>query len=366
LTTKEELEIKLERLRDLMRDKKLSAVYIKRQDNFAWLSCGGKNYVGIGDMGNCGLLVTAESRYAITNNIEAPRVACEEHLEELGFEIRAGTWHDNEFEAAEIKKLGGPAPAFDFASPLGGSAAEEIKWLRFSLTESELERYRETGFLVSLSLEETAASIRPGESEFEILGRLSESLAARGVVFYSGMCAADDRINRYRHPIATDKRVKERVQLGGNFGRFGLIACLTRYVNFTPVSAELRGQMRLNQEIDLVFMENSIPGKSYQHPFHAGKEAYAERGFGAEFDKHHQGGPIGYTPRDYRLDFSHKGIIAENQAFCWNPSITGTKSEDTIVAKTTGFEFITRPVIFPRVKIDLGGKTYIRADILEK
>jgi Xaa-Pro aminopeptidase len=365
MTSKEELEIKLKRLRDLMRDRKLSAIYIKRQDNFAWLSCGGKNYVGIGDMGNCGLLVTADSHYAISNNIEAPRMAVEEHLEELGFVIHAGTWHDTGFEAATIKKLAGAAPGFDFASPLGVGAAEDIKELRFSLTEPELERYRETGFLVSLSLEETAVSIRPGESEFEILGRLSESLAARGVVFYSGMCAADDRISRYRHPIATDKRVKERVQLGGNFGRFGLIACLTRYVNFTPVSAELRKQMRLNQEIDLVFMENSIPGKSYQHPFLAGKEAYAERGFGAEFDKHHQGGPIGYTPRDYRIDFSHTGIIRENQGFCWNPSITGTKSEDTIIARAKGFEFITRPVIFPRVKINLGEKTYTRADILE-
>ncbi|MDR1587749.1 MAG: aminopeptidase P family N-terminal domain-containing protein, partial [Treponema sp.] len=351
MTVKEELEIKLERLRNLMRDKKLSAIYIKRQDNFAWLSCGGKNYVGIGDMGNCGLLVTAGSRYAITNNIEAPRMAGEEGLEDLGFAIQAGTWHDGGFEAETIEKLGGTAPGFDFASPLGCNMAEDIKRLRFSLTESELERYRETGYLVSLSVEETAASVRPGESEFEIMGRLSENLVAHGVVFYSGMCAADDRISRYRHPIATDRRVKERVQLGGNFGRFGLIACMTRYVNFTPLSAELRRQMRLNQEIDLVFMKNSIPGKSYQHPFLAGKEAYAARGFGAEFNKHHQGGPIGYTPRDYRIDFSHKGIIQENQGFCWNPSITGTKSEDTIVAKPEGFEFITRPVIFPKAEV---------------
>ncbi|MDR2134105.1 MAG: aminopeptidase P family N-terminal domain-containing protein [Treponema sp.] len=368
MTVKEELEIKLGRLRNLMRERKLSAVYIKRQDNFAWLSCGGKNYVGIGDMGNCGLLVTAESRYAITNNIEAPRMAGEEGLEELGFAVHAGTWHDGNFEAETIKKLAGSGAALglDFASPLGAGVAEEIKQLRFSLTESELERYRETGYLVSLSLEETAASIRPGESEFEILGRLSESLVSHGLVFYSGMCAADERISRYRHPIATDRRVRERVQLGGNFGRFGLIACLTRYVNFTPVSAELRRQMRLNQEIDLVFMKNSVPGKSYQHPFLAGREAYAVRGFGDEFDRHHQGGPIGYTPRDYRVDFSHGGIIQENQGFCWNPSITGTKSEDTIVAKPEGFEFITRPVIFPKAELSVDGKTYIRADILEK
>jgi Xaa-Pro aminopeptidase len=368
MNQKEEVNIKLKRLRNFLQEKKLAAVYIKRQDNFAWLSCGGKNYVGLGEMGNCGLLVTADAACAITNNIEKPRMADEEKLEDLGFVLHAGTWHDSGFESAEIEKIAGKgaALAFDFASPLGVNAAEQVKEMRFSLTESELERYRETGYLVSLSLEETAASIRPGDSEFEIVGRLSESLLSRGLVFHSAMCAADDRISRYRHAIPTGRQVKERVQLGGNFGKYGLVVCLTRYVNFVPVSQELRRQFRLNQEIDLVFMKNSIPGKTYQQPLLAGKEAYAARGYEAEFDKHHQGGPIGYAPRDYRVDFSHKGIIQENQAFCWNPSITGTKSEDTIVAKTGGFEFISRPVIFPRMEINLDGKTYTRADILEK
>jgi len=366
MTRKEEIEIKEKRLRDLMKEHKLSGIYLKRQDNFSWLSCGGKSYVGLGEMGNCGLLVTGDARYAITNTIEKPRMADEEHLEELGFAIHAGTWHDSGFEAATLEKLAGKALGFDFSSPLGANLAEQVRQLRFSLTESELERYRETGYLVSLSLEETAASIRPGESEFEIVGRLSESIISHGLAFYSAMCAADERISDYRHPIPTEKRIKERCQLGGNFGKYGLIVCITRYVNFIPVSAELRRQLRLNQEIDLVFIKNSIPGKSFQHPFTAGKEAYAARGYAAEFDKHHQGGPIGYAPRDYRIDFSHRGIIQENQGFCWNPSITGTKSEDTIVTKTGGFEFITRPVIFPKAEIQADGTSCVRADILEK
>jgi Xaa-Pro aminopeptidase len=368
MTQNEELEIKLGRIRNVMREKKLDAIYLKRQDNFAWLSCGGKNYVGLGETGNCGLLVTADSRCGITNNIEAPRMIDEERLEKMGFTLHAGVWHDRDFESETIGKIAGKGAAlgFDHASPLGVNLASDIQRLRFSLTEAELDRYRETGRLVTLALEETAASIRAGESEFEIIGRLSENLSSRGLVLYSAMCAADDRITSYRHAIATERRVKERAQLGGNFGKYGLVACLTRYVNFAPVSAELRRQMRLNQEIDLVFMENSVPGRTYQSPFLAGKEAYAARGYAAEFDKHHQGGPIGYAPRDYRVDFSHNGLIQENQGFCWNPSITGTKSEDTIVAKTGGFEFITGPVIFPRAELNINGKAYTRADILEK
>ncbi len=366
MTRKEEFEIKVARLRNLLREKKLSGIYLKRQDNFSWLSCGGKNYVGLGELGNCGLLVTEDSLFAVTNNIEAPRMANEENLEELGFVIHAGTWHDNGFEAAAIEKFAGKNAGFDFASPLGINAGEQVKQLRLSLTEAELERYRETGYLATLSLEETAAAIRPGDSEHEICGRLAGSMAAHGLVLHSSLCAADERISLYRHCVPTGKKVKERCQLGGNFSKYGLVVCLTRYVNFVPVSAELREQLRLNQEIDLVFIKNSIPGKTYQHPFLAGKAAYAERGYAAEFDKHHQGGPIGYVPRDYRVDYSHSGIIQENQGFCWNPSITGTKSEDTVVVKTGNFEFISRPVIFPKTEITADGTRCIRADILEK
>lgn len=180
------------------------------------------------------------------------------------------------------------------------------------------------------------------------------------------MCAADERIYSYRHPVPTMKRIGRRVQLGGNFRRQGLIVCLTRYVNFEPVGPELRKQYRDNVEIDLTLMRNSLVGESYQTPLQAGREAYSKLGYANEFDKHHQGGPIGYNPRDFRLDFSHTGLIVENQGFCWNPSITGTKSEDTILVDAKGFSFITKPIISPTIDIEVGGTVYRRADILEK
>lgn len=160
--------------------------------------------------------------------------------------------------------------------------------------------------------------------------------------------------------------IRERVQFGGNYRYRGLVLCCTRYVNFVPLTDELRRQYLSNVEIDCTMIHNSRPGNTYRDVLLSGRKAYEERGFGEEFSKHHQGGPIGYAARDYRVGFSHEGIIPPNQAFCWNPSITGTKSEDTVVMTEDGPLFLTKPFVYPSVTVEVEGERYVRPDILVK
>ncbi|MDR2614005.1 MAG: peptidase M24 [Candidatus Accumulibacter sp.] len=363
MTIEQEFQTKRQRVRELMRRRELNGIFLKRQDDFAWLSCGGRNYVGAGDLGNCGLLVTENKHYAITSTIEARRMLEEENLERLGFEMCAGVWHDAAFEARTLESL---VPGGRLGRDFGGDdLAGEIRELRLDLTEGEMERYREAGTLASRAMEETGCGIRPGESEYAIAARIIGNMQACGLELVSCLVAADERIGAYRHPLPTGKKVEKRVQIGGNFKWRGLIVCMTRYVNFVPVSDELRRQYRDNQRIDCIYMANSIPGESYQRPLLAGKAAYEEMGYGAEFDKHHQGGPIGYAGRDFRVDFTVTGTIREHQAFCWNPSITGTKSEDTVIVSKLGVETISRPIIFPKALIEADGAMFVRPDILE-
>ena len=91
-----------------------------------------------------------------------------------------------------------------------------------------------------------------------------------------------------------------------------------------------------------------------------------EKGYPEEWKLHHQGGSIGYTGRDYRTNFKTPDIVQENQAFTWNPSITGTKSEDTILATSKGPEMITRPILYPTFRMEVENTTFIRPAILEK
>jgi hypothetical protein len=95
-------------------------------------------------------------------------------------------------------------------------------------------------------------------------------------------------------------------------------------------------------------------------------DAYRDRGFPEEWKLHHQGGSIGYTGRDYRTNLKTPDIIQENQAFTWNPSLSGTKSEDTIVATSNGPVMITYPIHYPTLSMNVGGISFMRPAILEK
>ena len=361
-----ELQTKLDRLRRLMAEKSLDALYLKRQDSFAWLTLGGINYVGLGDMGNCGLLVTQDALHAITNVIEAPRMRDEEMLEELGYRIHFGAWHDTAFEGNCIRKLVPSGKVgFDHGNAMGANVFGDVKLLRFSLTPEEVERYQEGGYLTARAIEETISSVRPGDTELKTVGRLAARIRESGLDVVSAMCAADERISHYRHPVPTEKVIRERVQLGGNMRYKGLIICCTRYVSFVPVSEALRRQYLANVEIDCTLMASSIPGNTYVSALEAGKKAYAERGYAEEFEKHHQGGPIGYAGRDYRVDFETPGLIQEHQAFCWNPSITGTKSEDTVIVSSDGIIPVSQPIIAPRMELEVMGHTFVRPQIWE-
>jgi Xaa-Pro dipeptidase len=364
----EEINEKKRRLRGLLAELELDAVYLKQQSNFSWLTGGGQNVVGIAmELGVAGLLLTAGGAFAVCNNIEAPRMEKEELLAEQGYDINSFLWYENR-EAKLVKKLAGGSDVrigADHVFPGAEDISGRIKALRYSLTPQEVERYREIGHLTSLAIEETAREIRPGDKECAVIGRLAARLWESRLDYITTFCAADERISDFRHPIATEKKISRRAMLCVNSRRQGLIISLTRFVQFGPVPKKLRKIYAANVLIDCTMMAHTVPGKPAVEAFRRGIEVYRETGYAEEYNLHHQGGAIGYAGRDYKVDFSCREIVQENQAFAWNPSITGAKSEDTMIATSTGPLLLSKPVIYPDLKIEAGGIVFSRPDILE-
>jgi hypothetical protein len=98
--------------------------------------------------------------------------------------------------------------------------------------------------------------------------------------------------------------------------------------------------------------------------FWRGENAYREVGFPDEWKLHHQGGPTGYATREFRATADRKEEVLANQAFAWNPSISGTKSEDTIIAAPGGPEIVSASPNWPMVKVSLVGSVIQRPGML--
>jgi len=363
----DEIKEKERRVREFLRLKGFKALLLKRQANFSWMTCGGLNLVGIAtEMGATSLLITDNSKFVISSNIEAPRMIEEEGLEKQGFIVKSFPWYEEE-EVSIVKELLGEGPlGSDSPFPNAQMMAEDIARLRYSFTPDEQKRYRWLGKRVSIALEKTMMKTKKGEKESAVVGRLCKGLWKDRIDPITLMSAADDRISNFRHPIPTEKRIEKYLMVSVNARKWGLIVSLTRFVHFGKLPEELRRKYEANVFIDCTMMAHTRPGIPAKEVLQKGIDAYQEKGYPEEWKLHHQGGSIGYTGRDYRVHFKSPDIIQENQAFTWNPSIAGTKSEDTILATSKGLEMITHPILYPTLSLSIAGISFLRPAILEK
>ena len=146
--------------------------------------------------------------------------------------------------------------------------------------------------------------------------------------------------------------------------KWGLDISATRLVHFGKLPAELADKHRAVCQVDATFISATRPGAAVQDIFAKGVAAYEASGYPDEWKLHHQGGATGYAPRDYKGTMECPETVLENQAFAWNPSITGTKSEDTIIAMADQTEVLSTDEQWPILEVEYAGDKLARPDIL--
>ncbi len=364
MSKREEIKEKEKRIRKFLEENESGALLLSRQNNFAWLTGGGDNHVVIAsETGAASLLITRDKKYLIANNIESPRLE-EEELSGQGFEVRDYPWY-KEGKSRVLKELtSGMKVASDDGFPGTRMVSDEIAELRYSLTKEEVERYRWVGKKTSEALGKVCRRIKKGDREDKIAGRLSEELLGQGIIPVVILVAADERIEKFRHPIPTDKGVSKYVMVVVCGRKWGLIVSLTRLVHFGRLSATLQRKHQAVARVDSAFITNTRPGKVIGDIFKKGIQAYLDSGFPDEWRLHHQGGPTGYVGRDYKATAEEKRTVRLHQAFAWNPSITGTKSEDTIMVLKDKTEVVSDTPDWPMLTVEYDHLQWNRPNIL--
>ncbi|MHB1653290.1 MAG: M24 family metallopeptidase [Desulfitobacteriaceae bacterium] len=359
---------KIAEVRSLLRQNNLDGILLRKRRSFSWLTNGKTNYiVNTTELGVADLLIFEDKIYCITTKMEFARIQ-EEELSGLGFEWVTPEWNEGH-NGAIADFCGGKRIGTDGcpeAVPLtaGVDLSRKLAELAYVLGPEEIERYRWLSQSVARALESTCQEIEPGMTEFEIQTHLASKIMPLGINPQVLLVATDRRIYNYRHPIPTEKRLEKYAMLVLCGEKWGLVSNATRFVHFGSIPSELQKDKLKLAQIDLAFNLATRPGVLIKDVFQQGIETYHKMGHGDDWRYLHQGGPTGYASREFLATPDSEGKVQLHQAFAWNPSIQGIKSEDTILVTEKGPEFLTHTGEWEYMQIEKDGQTYYRPDIL--
>ncbi len=359
-----ELELKLRCIDELLNHYSLNALLLRQSASFAWATCGGDCSVNVADRyGTASILFSPHGRYILTDNIEAGRLQQEQYLSDQKWEFRVSPWHSQDGMVAELTQ--GLRLGADCEYPGATDLQDEMARLRAALLPEEIERFRVVCRASAEAMDTAIMTVRPGLTELQIAGILARNALSRGIEPVVHLVGADDRVYKYAHPLPTERRLEKYAMLVLCGRKYGMVASITRLVHFGPVGEELRNNARACALVDAHYVTATRPGKKLNEIFQEAADCYRLYGFEDQWHLHHQGGLLGYAPREIIATPYTVDEVRQGQAYAWSPSVMGVRSEDTILVGEARNEVLTAIPHWPVVKVNLRGQTVERPSILE-
>jgi antitoxin VapB len=331
----QEYRRRLDALRSLLERRGDAAALLSSRVNFAWLTAGGTGHIlQSSETAIVAMLVTRDDAVAITQNIEAARLADEE-FDGLDIEVASVPWWEpGAIDTEALRRLGTSRSAVRDLD-----LEPDLVVIRSVLSDFDHERMAILGPIARVAVEGALAAARPGLSENDLVADLLGRLP--GVRVPVVLAAADGRLTRYRHPLPSDTPIRGRVMLVLVAERWGLHVALTRIREFEPPGADLARRIEAVRAVQAAMHGATRPGATLGDVIGAGQAAYTAAGYADEWRDHHQGGTIGYQARERVALPGDPTVIEPGMAFAWNPSIAGAKAEDTLVLDGGGQRVVT-------------------------
>ncbi len=353
-----DLAARTSRLDEYLDARGLEAVWFARPNGFAWLT-GGDNVVdGDAALGVAAAGYDGDLR-VITDSIETDRLSDEELPE--AFAVESFPWYADSLAEAVAERSPTPAAA-DFDAP--GFERVDGSQLRQPLTDDDIERYRELGREVAAAVETVCRNLEPDDPEYEVAAGIDISLASRDVDTPVVLVGGAERAQSYRHFTPTDSSLGDYALVSVTAERAGLYASMTRTVAFdAPDWLEERHRATARVEATALAATEAatageLEGNDTTRPNTAGavfdaiREAYEAVGFADEWKRHHQGGAAGFAGREWIATPDSEDPVLQPMGYAWNPTVQGTKSEDTHLVAPDRTETLTKTGQWPTHEVE--------------
>jgi Xaa-Pro dipeptidase len=344
---RQEVDAKLALLRTLLERRGLDAVVLSGADAVAWATGGVTSPIERGVPASpLWLVIRSDGAAALTTNVERSRIDAEAGLRALEISLHEAPWYEPLSLERGALELAGAAKAC--VGGLGVDIDDDLVELRLALMPPERERIAALALDATVALEEALRVWTPGERDLEVQARVSQHLERVGAFGACLIVGGDDRVERFRHPLAVGAPMARLVMAVVVAEREGLHAAATRFACADGLSTSVRAARDSALAVEAATLEACVPGATYGDVVETLARAYAEAGHVGAWAEHYQGGPVGYRQREFELVPTQTDsrwfsvALADGHAIAWNPSVAGGgKAEDTYLVEPRGLRRLT-------------------------
>jgi Xaa-Pro dipeptidase len=294
----------------------------------------------------------------VTTEIEKPRIVSDMEPAMYGFDTIAVSWWDQDAAVAAARgvfgsraKVGADGhPGFEL------DLTDAIIAARMDLCAAEQDVLRALGRDAADSVQSALIQWEAGETDWEIQSRIVQAVEAQGADCPVVLVGVDERVSRFRHPVAIGAPAQHLVMAVLVARRSGLHVALTRYAHIGEVDSIVAEGIEKSRRVQQKVLAAAVPGATFGAVLEALDAAYTEEGEPEGWRQHYQGGPIGFAQREFEISPAQSGStwwnrkILAGTAFAWNPSFPGGgKDEDTYITGGGRKECVTFSSEWPSV-----------------
>ena len=350
-------EEKKKRLRVYMDVNGYDYVILSKRENFAWFTCGGDNKVLRNtDDGSGVLVISKNSVLFLAYYMDSDRIYDDE-LQGLDIEKKLMYWYEGDRCEYAMKFTKGKVAADSSIKGADNRWYDIIK-LHYPLTENEVKRYRELGAVCDGLLADIAEKIHPGMSEHDIEAEILYAYGKLSMTPKVLLVGTDERIEKYRHPCASPRKLEKLVLIHPAAEKNNLHANITRMIYFgDKLPEELEKKYDLLNFLQAQFFSMAKPGIGYRDIYDERKKLLEEKGYPDEWKYHAMGCVTGYVIGIDQPFFNNE-VVKTNTPLDIYITLRGAKVEELAMTTDKGAEVLSATGKWPLKNYEYYGSSY--------
>ncbi len=330
----------------LLADAAADALVLGMAGHAAWALCGADLRIAVSGERAWGFVVVRPGRRTVVAWVMDARRFAEEELPP-DVDVVALHWDEGSPQATALELAGTGVVLSDCGLPGTRPADDALRAAQYPLTDLELRREEWIASRFEHHCRTVADALEPGQTEDEVAARLTAALLRDGLAVDEMMVGFDQRVRRYRHPVARGTRLERLALFHPTVNRWGQHVIGTRMVSLGPPDDETAERFAAVSEIEAWSVRMTRPGATHADILAGQVQRYAQLGHPDAWRDHWQGGQTGFALCEIAHVDRPSEAVPDRALYNWFITLPGAKKEETTLATPAGGRVLTLSGAWP-------------------